>query len=81
MLLELIIRGITIGLVYALMGVGLALLNGVMRIINFAHGEFYMIGGYMAYYSMTLLGLPFTWQCLRPLPSLFYSALSSRNCS
>ena len=59
MLLELIIRGLTIGLVYALMGVGLALLNGVMRIINFAHGEFYMIGGYMAYYSMTLLGLPF----------------------
>ena len=59
MILELIIRGIIIGLVYALMGVGLALLNGVMRIINFAHGEFYMIGGYMAYYSMTLLGLPF----------------------
>ena len=59
MLLELIIRGISIGLVYALMGVGLALLNGVMRIINFAHGEFYMIGGYMAYYSSTLLGFPF----------------------
>jgi len=30
-----------------------------MRIINFAHGEFYMIGGYMAYYSMSLFGLPF----------------------
>lgn len=59
MLLELIIRGITIGLVYSLMGVGLALLNGVMRIINFAHGEFYMIGGYMAYYSSTLWGAPF----------------------
>jgi branched-chain amino acid transport system permease protein len=59
MLMELIIRGITIGLVYALMGVGLALLNGVMRIINFAHGEFYMIGGYMAYYSSTMLGFPF----------------------
>ena len=35
------------------------LLHGVMRVINFAHGEFYMIGGYMAYYSMTLLNLPF----------------------
>jgi branched-chain amino acid transport system permease protein len=57
--LELIIRGLAIGLVYALMGVGLALLSGVMRIINFAHGEFYMIGGYMAYYTITLLGLPF----------------------
>jgi branched-chain amino acid transport system permease protein len=59
MVLELVIRGLAIGLVYALMGVGLALLNGVMRIINFAHGEFYMIGGYMAYYATTLLALPF----------------------
>jgi branched-chain amino acid transport system permease protein len=59
MLLELVIRGLSTGLLYALMGIGLALLSGVMRIINFAHGEFYMIGGYMAYYSMTLLGLPF----------------------
>jgi branched-chain amino acid transport system permease protein len=31
----------------------------VMRIINFAHGEFYMIGGYMAYYAISLAGLPF----------------------
>lgn len=59
MFLELIIRGLAIGLIYALMGIGLALLSGVMRIINFAHGEFYMIGGYMVYYSITLLGLPF----------------------
>jgi len=59
MFLELVIRGTAIGLVYALMGIGLMLLHGVMRIINFAHGEFYMIGGYMAYYSMTLLNLPF----------------------
>jgi branched-chain amino acid transport system permease protein len=56
---ELIIRGLAIGLIYSLMGIGLALLNGVMRIINFAHGEFYMIGGYMVYYSISLLGLPF----------------------
>lgn len=59
MLLELVIRGLAIGLIYALMGIGLALLSGVMRIINFAHGEFYMIGGYMAYYAISLLGLPF----------------------
>ncbi|GAB4255637.1 MAG: branched-chain amino acid ABC transporter permease [Deferrisomatales bacterium] len=59
MFFELIVRGAAIGLVYALMGVGLVLLNGVMRIINFAHGEFYMIGGYTAYYSMTLAGVPF----------------------
>ncbi len=59
MLFELIVRGIAIGLIYALMGLGLTLIFGVMRIINFAQGEFYMIGGYTAYYLMTLLGLPF----------------------
>jgi branched-chain amino acid transport system permease protein len=41
------------------MGVGLSLLQGVMKIINFAHGEFYMIGGYLSYFAITLLGLPF----------------------
>jgi branched-chain amino acid transport system permease protein len=59
MFLELVIRGIAIGLVYSLMGVGLSLLQGVMKIINFAHGEFYMIGGYVAYFAITTFGLPF----------------------
>lgn len=59
MLIELIIRGVSIGLVYAMMGLGLVLLNGIMRIINFAHGEFYMIGGYAAYYAMTFFHFPF----------------------
>jgi branched-chain amino acid transport system permease protein len=59
MFLELLIRGIAIGLVYSLMGVGLSLLQGVMKIINFAHGEFYMIGGYLAYFAITSFGMPF----------------------
>ena len=59
MFIELLIRGIAIGLVYSLMGVGLSLLQGVMKIINFAHGEFYMIGGYFAYFAIASFGLPF----------------------
>jgi branched-chain amino acid transport system permease protein len=59
MLLELVIRGIAIGLIYALMGAGLMLLHGIMRIINFAHGSFYMIGGYVAYYIISVYGVPF----------------------
>jgi len=59
MFIELLIRGIATGLVYSLMGVGLSLLQGVMKIINFAHGEFYMIGGYFAYFAITSFGLPF----------------------
>ena len=58
MFVELLVRGVAIGLVYALMGVGLALVQGVMKVINFAHGEFYMIGGYLAYFAITFFGLP-----------------------
>lgn len=43
---DLFINGLLTGLFYALMAVGLALIFGILRIVNFAHGEFYMIGSY-----------------------------------
>ena len=39
------------------MCVGLSVIFGVMRVINFAHGEFMMLGMYVAYYAFGLLGL------------------------
>ncbi|MGB9606869.1 MAG: branched-chain amino acid ABC transporter permease, partial [Bryobacteraceae bacterium] len=57
--LEILARGIAIGTVYALMGLGLTLIFGVMRIINFAQGEFYMVGAYTVFSLMQNLGLPF----------------------
>jgi branched-chain amino acid transport system permease protein len=50
--------GLVIGLAYASIAVGLSLIFGVMRVVNFAHGEFYMLGGLMLY-SLTSRGLPF----------------------
>jgi branched-chain amino acid transport system permease protein len=47
--------GLIIGLAYALIAVGLSLIFGVLRIINFAHGEFYMLGGLLLY-SLTSYG-------------------------
>lgn len=41
--------GLIIGLAYALIAVGLSLVFGVLRIVNFAHGEFYMLGGLILY--------------------------------
>jgi branched-chain amino acid transport system permease protein len=44
--LDLFVNGLIFGLFYALMAVGLAMIFGVLKIVNFAHGEFYMVGAY-----------------------------------
>lgn len=53
------LNGLIIGGAYALIGVGMTMILGIMRVINFAHGEFYMLGAYMCYSLVTLLGLNF----------------------
>jgi len=52
-----LLSGILIGGVYALIGIGLTIIFGVMRIINFAHGDIMMIGMYLAYNLFTLAGV------------------------
>jgi branched-chain amino acid transport system permease protein len=49
-------NGLTIGFIYALMAVGLTLIYSVQGIISFAHGQFYMLGGYVSYYFLQLVG-------------------------
>ena len=49
-------NGLTIGTIYALMAVGLTLIYSVQGVISFAHGQFYMIGGYVAYYVLQTFG-------------------------
>lgn len=55
--LQALTAGLLIGSVYALMCVGLGFIFGVMRVINFAQGEFLMLGMYATLYSFTWLGL------------------------
>jgi len=52
-----IVNGLFTGGIYALVAIGLTLIYGVMLILNFAHGEFLMLGMYIAYWSFTLGGL------------------------
>jgi len=57
-------NGLVIGIIYALVAVGVTLIFSILKIVNFAHGDLYMIGGYSAYYAITLAGVP-------PFPALF----------
>jgi branched-chain amino acid transport system permease protein len=56
-LLQTLATGILVGGTYALMCVGLGLIFGVMRVINFAQGDFLMLGMYAAFYLFTALGI------------------------
>lgn len=44
-----VLNGLTIGLIYALIALGLTIVLGLMGVVNFAHGSFYMIGGYITF--------------------------------
>ena len=57
--LQQVVNGITIGMVYALIAVGLTLVFGILDVINFAHGEFYMLGAFLTYTLTVALGLDY----------------------
>lgn len=52
-----IFNGLVLGSSYALIAIGLTMIFGIMNIANFAHGEFYMLGGIFAFYITSVLGL------------------------
>lgn len=56
-LMQQIVNSLLIGSVYALVAIGLTLIWGVMNIINFAHGDFLMVGMFVAFWFYTLFGV------------------------
>lgn len=91
--LDLLVNGLIFGLFYALMAVGLAMIFGVLKVVNFAHGEFYMVGSY-AYVLISLklgvspwIALPVAaasgaalgWMVERTLMRPLYSGYASWN--
>jgi branched-chain amino acid transport system permease protein len=58
--------GLSLGVIYAMMASGLSLIFGLMRVVNFAHGSFYMLGAYTLVYLISLIGN--FWICLLAAP-------------
>ena len=50
-----LVNGLTLGGVYALIAIGYTMVYGILFMLNFAHGEIYMIGGFVAWWVLTLL--------------------------
>ncbi|MCQ2361675.1 MAG: branched-chain amino acid ABC transporter permease [Acidaminococcaceae bacterium] len=58
-LFQQLINGVSLGSIYALIALGYTMIYGIMKLINFAHGDIYMLGAYFGYWAITGLGLPF----------------------
>ena len=55
---ELLMSGVVTGACYALIGAGLSLIWGTLKMVNLAHGEFYMLGAYLLWVSLTVGNMP-----------------------
>jgi len=68
--LQQLINGISLGSIYALIALGYTMVYGIINLINFAHGDIYMIGAYIGFACTTFLGMGF-------IPALIVSMVSS----
>ena len=69
-LVQQLINGISLGSFYALIALGYTMIYGILKLINFAHGDIYMLGAYIGFVCTTMLKLPF-------LPSLIISMIGA----
>jgi len=68
-------NGAVIGVIYALIAVGVTLIFSILKIVNFAHGDLYMLGGYCAYYVIEYLAFPPLAAMVVAMAALFLGAI------
>ena len=56
--LSYLLNGISLGSVYAIIALGYSMVYGIAKMLNFAHGDVIMVGGYICFIAMNNLGLP-----------------------
>jgi branched-chain amino acid transport system permease protein len=57
--LQQLINGVSLGSIYALIALGYTMVYGIIKLINFAHGDIYMVGAYVAFFATTFFKLSF----------------------
>ena len=66
-----LLNGISLGSVYAIIALGYTMVYGIAKMLNFAHGDILMVGGYAAFLAFNQMGLPYlfflVWQSVPPL--------------
>ncbi|NLZ43570.1 MAG: branched-chain amino acid ABC transporter permease [Clostridia bacterium] len=71
-LLQQLINGVSLGTIYALIALGYTMVYGIIRLINFAHGDIYMVGAFVGYFALRAgLPLPFAFLLAMVIPALF----------
>ena len=75
-----LLNSISMGMNYFIIAAGLSLIFGVLKVINFAHGAFYMFGAYITYSVTELMGLSFFWAVLAAAIGLMIIALIIERC-
>jgi branched-chain amino acid transport system permease protein len=59
-LFQLTVNGVTLGCVYALIALGYSMVYGILKLLNFAHGDIYMVGAFIGYFIYTAVGAPYS---------------------
>ncbi len=70
MFVQMLLNGLVLGSVYSLIALGLTLIFAIMNVMNFAHGQMYMLGGFVVYYFFGVLGLNYFFALLMVVPIL-----------
>ena len=76
-LIQTIINGLTTGLLYALIALGYSMVYGVLKLLNFAHGDLYMVGAYIGYFVIQWFGGPTSLSIPVPLLVLIMFVLAA----
>ncbi len=76
-LIQTIVNGLTTGFLYALIALGYSMVYGILKLLNFAHGDVYMVGAYIGYYVLQAFGGPSALSIPVPLLILFMFAAAA----